>query len=162
MATKNTQFCKPVDNGKNLEYAPVAIAPNPKPPTEAEYNAIGFFRKAIQPPTPPEGKVVSSVTYLVEDNAVVASYEYEDAPKQVRTFSKFKLFLALSQAGLWESFEEWLKGQSVLGMNAYTAFSIANDLTNENSLFLSLLAAVKKDLGVTDDQANAILAASEI
>ena len=55
--------------------------------------------------------MVSKTTYIHDFNlnAVVAEYEFEDAPKAVRTFSKFRLYIVLSQLGLWDAFESWLK-----------------------------------------------------
>ena len=158
----NRNFCKPTQDGKSVEYAPAMLPPNPKVPTEAEYNAAGWYRNSIEPPSPPAGKVVASATFSIQDNQVVGTYTYEDAPTPVRTFSKFKLFLVLSNMGLWSQFEDWLKTQTVLGMNAYTAFSIANDLTDENPLFNSLLADAQTALGVTDEQVAQILAEAEV
>ena len=42
-------------------------------------------------------------------------------------------------------------------MNAYTAFSIANDLTDDHPLFESLFEDAKKALNVSDENAEAIL-----
>ena len=110
----------------------------------------------------PEGKVVSSTTYVYDEqqNAVVARYEYEDAPKTVRIFSKLKLYGALTQAGLWEPFEEWLKSQTINGMSAYTAFSLAQDLNDANPLFLRVVEQAKTDLHVSDEVIEQILDAS--
>lgn len=162
MAMTNRKFCRPIDEGKDLEYAPVVLAPNPAPPTETEYNAAGWYRNAILPPTPPEGKMVDTTNYIVANNEVVAEYTYKDLPPKVRTFSKFRLLLVLTQEGLWDAFEAWLKEQMVNGVNAYTAFSIANDLTDENPLFNALIAQAQTDLGVSDEQVASILAAAEV
>ncbi len=78
MANTNKNFCKPTDNGKSIQYAPVALPPLLRQPTEQDYNAKGWYRNCIQPPTPPEGKNVASTLYVVQDNVVVAEYTYED------------------------------------------------------------------------------------
>ena len=159
---KNMRFCKPVEDGKRIEYAPVIIPPKTGAPTEEDYNEAGWYRNAIEPPNPPEGKIVSSVTYRYdeEENAVVADYTYEDAPKPVRVFSKLKLYGALTQAGLWDAFEAWLKTQTINGVNAYTAFSLAQDLNDENPLFNGVVQEAKTALGVSDEVVEAILEAS--
>ena len=159
---KNTKFCRPSEDGKTIEYAPVIIPPKTSAPTEDEYNEAGWYMNGIQPAQPPEGKVVASVTYRYDEseNAVVADYTYEDAPKPVRVFSKLKLYGALSQAGLWDAFEAWLKTQTINGVNAYTAFSLAQDLNDENPMFLSVVEAAKQALGVDDATVEAILEAS--
>ena len=161
MATTK-KYCKPTNDGKAYEYGPAMIFPNPGVPTEEDYNAKGWYRNEIAPPAPPEGKVVSSVTYSIENNAVVATYIYEDAPKRIRTFSKYQLYLVLTELGLWDGFETWLKGQEVMGRNAYTAFSLANDLTDENEMFNGMVSAAQSALGVTDEQLAQILAAAEV
>lgn len=78
MAKVNEKYCRPSEDGKNIVYAPVAFPPKLGAPTEYDYNSHGWYRKNIQPPETPEGKVLSEVRYVVEDNSVVAKYEYVD------------------------------------------------------------------------------------
>ena len=79
---KNKEFCRPTSDGKSIEYAPVVLPPKTSAPTENEYNAVGWYRSGIQPPEIPEGKVVHSTTYKVDEdeNKVVAEYTFVDAP----------------------------------------------------------------------------------
>ena len=159
MALVNRDFATVLNDGAAIDYAPVVFAPNPHPPTEAEYNAHGYFRLAIDPPNTPEGKVVESKRFAIVDNKCVAVYTYVDAPPAPpRTFSKLKLYAALSAAGLWDSLKTWLESQTYEGMNAWTAFSLAQDLSEGNAMFGAWFAAAKTALGVTDEQAEAILA----
>ena len=159
---KNMKYCRPSDDGKSLEYAPVIYPPQTSEPTEWEHNEHGYYRYGIKPPEPPDGKIVSSVTYRVDslENATVADYEYEDAPKPVRTFSKLKLYGALVQAGLWDRFEAWLKDQTIKGVSAYTAFTLAQDLNDANEMFNSVVESAKQALGVSDEVVEMILEAS--
>ena len=158
MAT-NPNFCKPIDNGARLEYAPVMMFPNPAPPTEAEYNAAGFYRKAIVPPSPPEGKVVGRVTYAVADNAVVADYEYVDAPPPPpRTFSKYRLVRALMDANLWDGVKAWIERAE----GAYDLYLAAEDISEDEPLLAQGISALKSGLGITDKQVEAILSAATI
>lgn len=125
MAT-NPNFCKPIDNGARLEYAPVMMFPNPAPPTEAEYNAAGFYRKAIVPPSPPEGKVVGRVTYAVADNVVVAHYEYVDAPPPPpRRWTRLSIKTALAQAGMLAAARTYLSASEIA--TGYTAWEALTD-----------------------------------
>lgn len=78
MAKVNTNYCKPSDDGKSIIYGPIAIPPHMGAPTEEMYNTIGFYRNGIQPPEPPEGKVLASTEYVVQDNVCIAVYTYED------------------------------------------------------------------------------------
>lgn len=89
--------------------------------------------------------------------------EYGDsmAPKPPpRTFSKLRLYAALSSIGKWDALEAWLKTQTYQGMNAWTAFSLAQDLSEGNAMFMEWLASIKEALGLDDETAETILAAS--
>jgi len=77
-----------------------------------------------------------------------------------RTFSKLRLYAALSAIGKWDALRAWLEAQTVNGMNAWTAFSLAQDLSEDNELFGQWLAAAKAALGVDDATAESLLAAS--
>ena len=78
----NKEYCRPIDDGKSFEYAPMLLFPKTSVPTEAEYNNAGWYYNGIQPPEPPEGKIVETVRYRVDsgENMVVADYTYVDAP----------------------------------------------------------------------------------
>lgn len=79
-----------------------------------------------------------------------------------RTISKLKLYVALAQANLWESLVTWLKAQTYNGVNAYTAFTFANELRDDHPLFNSWFSAAKVALGVSDADAESILAECEV
>lgn len=161
MAT-NRNFCRIIDDGKGVEYAPDLLYPNPLPPTLAEYLAAGWLRNGIEPPAPPPGKVFAGVTYRAAVDCVVADYSYLDAPPPVRTFSKLRLYAALAQAGFWDTLCAWLKTQTVDGVNAFTAFELAQELSDAHPLFKGWFAAAKTALDVDDVTADAILKAAEV
>ena len=158
----NRHFCRPTNDGTGLIYAPVVLPPNPRQPTESEYNAAGWYRCAFDPPAPPEGKTVASTRYEIADGKCVAVYTYSDVPAAPRTFSKLKLYVALVQTGLWDALKGWLETQDYDGINAYTAFSLAQELTDAHPMFSRWYAAAKSILGVDDATAEAILAASVV
>lgn len=76
-------------------------------------------------------------------------------------YSRLKLYAAVSQIGKWNDLETWLKSQSVNGMNAWTAFMLANDLAADNELFILWAGRARDALGVDEETFNAILKASE-
>ena len=80
----------------------------------------------------------------------------------VKKYSRLKVYVACVQMGLWEKLEAWLKTQDVNGINAYTAFMLANELTADNELFIPMMQAAKTALGVDDATIQAVLAASEM
>lgn len=80
----------------------------------------------------------------------------------VKKYSRLKVYVVCVQMGLWEKLEVWLKTQNVNGVNAYTAFMLANELTADNELFIPMMQAAKTALGVDDATIKAVLAASEM
>lgn len=92
-----------------------------------------------------------------ETNAV----RHVDGTIQPTRYSRLKLYAAIAQMGKWDTLETWLKGQTINGVNAYTAFLIANDLRTDHPLFMQYFTAAKQVLGVDDATADAILAQCE-
>lgn len=137
-------------------------------PTAAQYALIAaaYPRNDSAPaPTPPEGMIAEPDGWKVENNAWVRAWKFVPAPAPTptgRTFSKLKLYAALENAGLWLAFEAWLKVQTINGMNAFTAFSLAQDLSDAHPMFGPLLEACKAALGISDSQAEVILNAAEV
>ena len=78
-----------------------------------------------------------------------------------RRFSKLRLYAAIQQLGKWEALETWLKSQTIDGLDAYTSFILAQDLSDDHPMFEPLFTAAKATLGVDDATADAILAAAE-
>ena len=87
---KNTKYGRPSIDGRSIEYAPVILPPNTGAPTEYEYNEAGWFRIAVDPPTPPDGKVLASTTYRIDEEecVVVADYVYEDIQYGIDDFDR--------------------------------------------------------------------------
>lgn len=76
-------------------------------------------------------------------------------------YSKLKLYVALSRIGKWQALKEWLMTQEVNGLNAWEAFSLAQDLTADNELFNLWLGRAKEALQVDDETAAQVLKAAE-
>lgn len=108
----------------------------------------------------PEGKHWE-IRYAQGEGAVTLAWVAVDNPPPApRTFSKLKLYAALAQYGLWDGLKAWLESQTFDGINAYYAFSLAQDLTEAHPLFSQWFAAAKTALDVSDEDAEKILAAS--
>lgn len=131
-------------------------------PNAAAYLAAGWLPVVDSRPTEPapEGKHWEAQGWAEDGGSIVRQYALVDDPPVYRTYSKLKLYAALVSAGLWEGVKTWLEAQEVGGMNAYTAFSLAQDLTDSNEMFASYLAQLKEALGVSDEVVEQILAAS--
>ena len=80
----------------------------------------------------------------------------------VKKYSRLKVYVACVQLGLWEKLEAWLKTQNVNGVNAYTAFMLANELMADDPIFMPMLEAAAGALGVGESTIQAVLAAAEM
>ena len=86
-------------------------------------------------------------------------YEVRELPPPPpRTFSKYRLVAALMQAEVWPQVKEWI--ESIPG--AYDLYLAAEDISEDEPLLAQGIAAVKQLLGWTDEQVEAVLAASAI
>lgn len=86
-------------------------------------------------------------------------YEVRELPPPPpRTFSKYRLVAALMQAEVWPQVKAWI--ESVKG--AYDLYLAAEDISEDEPLLAQGIAAVKELLSWTDEQVEAVLAASAI
>lgn len=76
-------------------------------------------------------------------------------------YSKLKLYVAISKIGKWQALKEWLQTQEVNGLNAWEAFSLAQDLSADNELFNSWVSMARDALGIDEATVAAILKAAE-
>ena len=132
-------------------------------PRAADYRAAGWLPVVRTMPDPPEGHHAAGMSYAVnaEGSAIVAVYGYEADKPAAKRYSKLKLYAALSAEGLWKPLMDWLGTQTVGGLDARTAFDLAQELDDTHPLFSPMLTAAKKALGVSDGKAAAILTVSE-
>lgn len=87
-------------------------------------------------------------------NELHAVFGYVKPP----VYSKFKMYVVLSRAGYWVPLREWLKTQTVDGLNAWEAFIMCNDeVSADHPLFAQWLKAAEAALGVDDATAQALL-----
>lgn len=76
-----------------------------------------------------------------------------------RTFSKLRLEIALAQMGLLATLDAWLSSFEVApGYTAARAFATAQDISEDFAGFDTFFAAAKQQFGITDAQAESILA----
>ena len=107
-------------------------------------------------PTPPDGKIVRFDGYAVVSGWITPQYSFVDAPPPPpRTFSKLRIVAALTTAGVWDSVKQLL-----LERGLYDLFLAAQDFCEDNEYFAQGKAALQTALGWTDEQVEAVLAAS--
>ena len=142
-------------------------------PTAVVYNGVHVFN-----PTDPT--ILASVgIYPVEEDecpgdGFVSRYTFDGSTIRKtwvesggtstdvsRTFSKYKLKLAIAQLGLLGQFTEMLAGFEVApGYPADEAFRDAVTLDEDNPKFQDAVELVKREFGLTDEQIEGILSAS--
>lgn len=166
MSSINKKWASGLKDGKPI-YAPAdklvingQIIFNPQ---DVHYRIAGYLPVVDKAPTDPapEGYHWQDVSWAKELLQIVRVYELVvNPPPAPRKFSKLKLYAALTEVGHWEHFEFWLKEQTVAGVNGYTAFSLAQELSDDHPLFAPLYAAAKVALGISDEEAEQILEAA--
>jgi len=123
-------------------------------------NSIGWYRLEETPmPEPREGyHFEARYTYDSDETptCVVRSWaEVQDPPPPPRSFSKRRLYRALSTAGVWAATKTYMEGAGV-----WEDWDFATTLDEDDPLIVSAVAALKAQLGLTDEQVEAILSAS--
>ena len=126
-------------------------------PSAAQWAAIGAYPRADDPaPTPPDGKIAMLDDYEVRYGEWHALWRYDDAPPPPpRTFSKLRIVSALTQAGVWDSVKQLL-----IARRLYDLFLAAQEFAEANEYFAQGKSALQSALGWTDEQVEAVLAAS--
>ena len=171
----NAKFGK-LTNGQ-IEYAPVSLDTGEgvtMNPSEASYLAAGWKRVTDEPPAPEEGCTVEPSTWTETDTTLVRVYKQvpmpapqsqdgagggrdsdmpsAPAPVGKRIFSKLKLVAALKAADKWVLVKTWLEEKSY-----YDFYLAAQNFAEDNELFVEGRDAIKRYLGMTDEQIEAIL-----
>ena len=156
----NKGFGKLVENGA-MEYAPKAVKLGgyiQLHPTAEEYAVLGYLPVVDAPPSvpPQEGYHYEARGWEERDAAVRRVYaEVADPPAPPRTFSKMKCVTALMEAELWGAVKSYIES-----MGLYDLYLAAQDFREDNEYFIRGKAALMEALSLTDEQVEAILAAS--
>ena len=127
-------------------------------PTEEQYAACGYLPIESTKPEKDGAYFVSTEYGDLVDGRIVRRYDERPivAPPP-RTFSKLKLYAVLSAANLWDALKAWLEAHTYEGMNAWMAFSLAQELTEDHPMFAKWYSAAKTALGVDDATAEELL-----
>jgi hypothetical protein len=124
-------------------------------------NSIGWYRLEETPmPEPREGHHFEA-RYAYDSaeapTRVVRSWvEVQDPPPPPRSLSKVKLMRALKARSLWLPVKAFIEASE----DYADEWSLSTTLDEDNALIVSAVAALKAQLGLTDEQVEEILAAS--
>lgn len=109
-----------------------------------------------QKPDDPQAGYHYEVRYSDEEDCIQASWvEVADPPPPPRVFSKRKLYRALSAAEVWAPAKTYMEQSG-----CWEDWEFATTLDEDDPLLVAAVNALKTQLGLTDEQVEAILAAS--
>ena len=123
-------------------------------------NSLRWYRLEETPmPEPREGYHFEQ-RFAYDDaeapTRVVRSWaEVQNPPPPPRSLSKRKLYRALGAAGIWEGAKSYMESAG-----CWEDWQYATTLDEDDPLIVAAVAALKAQLGLTDEQVEAILAAS--
>ena len=127
----------------------------------ADYLAQGWKRVIDdKPAASADGKVVVATGWTESETAITRTYEEQDAPPEVkmpRKFSKLKIYGAIAQLGAWEKVKAWLEAKEVDGVNGWTAFTLAQEVSEDHALFAPLAEEARQLIGLDAAAFEALL-----
>lgn len=133
---------------------------------ETYLNSQGWYRLEATPAPETEDGYHAEPRYAYDSEEtptrVVQSWEIvQDPPSPPRTFSKYKLKMAIASAGLLEPFEQLLSSVEVLpGYSAAAAFADAVTLDEGNEKFKDAVMLAKERFDLSDEQIESILSSA--
>lgn len=123
-------------------------------------NSIGWYRLEETPAPEPREGYHFEARYAYDSaeapTRVVRSWaEVQDPPPPPRSLSKRKLYRALGAVGIWKGAKSYMESAG-----CWEDWQYATTLDEDDPLIVAAVAALKQSLGLTDEQVEAILAAS--
>lgn len=156
-----TRYAKIIDGRPDFAGAVITLPDGRRVanPTEAHLHAAGYKPYIDEPPQTDAEHYAAPIGWEDRDGAIRRTYEVRELPPPPpRTFSKYRLVSALMQADLWTGVKAWIENTE----GAYDLYLAAEDISEDEPLLAQGIAALKSELGITDEQVEAILAAATI
>lgn len=120
--------------------------------------SLGFLPFDETPAPEPREGYHEEARYAVADGRIVQSWvEVANPPPPPRVFSKRKLYRALSAAEVWAPAKAYMEQAG-----CWEDWEYATTLDEDDPLLVAAVNALKTQLGLTDEQVEAILAASVV
>lgn len=127
----------------------------------ADYLAQGWKRVVDLAPAPSaDGREVYPAGWTETDAEIVRQYAERDAApaaRPPRKFSKLKVYGAIAQMGAWEQVKAWLEAKTVNGMSAWTAFMLAQEVSEQDPMFAPLAEEARQMLGLDAEAFETLL-----
>ena len=123
-------------------------------------NSIGWYRLEETPAPEPREGYHFEARYAYDSaeapTRVVRSWAEVQDPPPPRSLSKVMLMRALKARSLWLPVKAFIEASE----DYADEWALSTTLDEDNALIVSAVAALKQSLGLTDEQVEAILAAS--
>jgi hypothetical protein len=127
----------------------------------SDYLAQGWKRVIDEAPAPSAtNRYVYATGWKETDTEITRQYAEADIPAPIklpRKFSKLKIYGAIAQLGAWDKVKSWLEAKDVGGINGWTAFTLAQEVSESHELFASLAEEARQLLGLDEAAFNAML-----
>lgn len=148
---------KLIDNrlvkAKSVERINGVWVSNPTTEQCAKIEAYPRNEESFAPPKCDEGFHALPDGYEVVEGKWVKKWRVvENPPPPPRVFSKLKVVLALTEAGLWIKVRDYIVAQGL-----YDLFLAAQDFREDDQYFIQGLTALKAEFSMTDEQVEQIL-----
>lgn len=136
----------------------IKVRPTAADSRQTGYKPVDYGYVPVEPA--PEGKEWTRTGRFVEaDGTLRPEYRATDIPTPPpRTYSKYRLVLALQNEGVWDRVKAWL--ESIPG--AWDLYLAAEDISGDEQLLESGVEAAKDAFGWTDAKVAEILASAEV
>lgn len=109
-------------------------------------------------PDVPDGKKIAFSVTDVGDKLTKEGFVVDERRSfRPRRFSKLKIYGAVAKIGAWDAVRSWLEGKTVDGINGWTAFQLAQDVSEDHPMFSPLASEAKAMLRLTDEQFDELL-----
>lgn len=129
--------------------------------TAADYLAQGWKRVVDEKPAPSAtNRYVYAMGWKETDDAITRVYSEADIPakeSKPRKFSKLKIYGMISRLGAWDKVENWLASKEIDGVNGWKAFSLAQEVSEDNEMFETLAGEARELLGLGDTEFDELL-----
>ena len=128
---------------------------------EPYLNSLGWYRLDTTPAPDTQDGYHAEPRYAYDSDEtptrIVQSWEVvQDPPPPPRSLSKVKLMRALKSKGLWLPVKTFIAASE----DYADEWELSTTLDEDNELIVSAVAALKAQLGLTDEQVEEILSAS--
>ncbi len=127
----------------------------------ADYLAAGWKRVVDVKPAPSAtNRYVYATGWTQTETEIARVYAEADIPPEVkppRKFSKLKIYGAIAQLGAWDKVKSWLEAKDINGINGWTAFQLAQEVSEAHELFAPLAEEARTLLGMDAAAFDALL-----